>query len=337
MEVSVTRLTKHDYTAGESLEFELRHVDNSFANALRRVLLAEVPTLAVDSVTISQNTSVLPDEMVAHRLGLLPMASMKAREMHFLRDCPTNGCDGCQIRGRLRARCPDTEHSLKVYASEIQVDDPAVFPVMFGEKGAWLVTLGRCQEIDVTFIIRKGIGKVHAKFMPVATVAMCFASDIRINSSGLNKLSLEHRQQWVARCPRGVFELDAVKGQVLVAKPQACIFCKECLSTEPPFDQLPEPLVLVRRRQQEVTGFFDFTFVVESTGVLPVTQLLFDAISVLTTKLDKIQNCLIHDDAHRADVVPTRRIGGAPTAPVIVNEDAVEREDQEDDLRFVMS
>lgn len=337
MEVVVKDKARQPYSAGERLEFELRRVDNAFANGLRRVLLAEVPTLAIDSVTIHANTSVFADEMIAHRLGLTPMFSMKAREMHYLRECPVGGCGKCEIRGSLTVSCPDTQHCVKVYATDMRVDDNSVYPVCTEDKsGPWLATLGRSQEIRCDFIIRKGIGKIHAKFMPVATVAMHYASDIRINNNGFQNFTDVECKQWVNRCPRNVFEFDGQRKQVMVARPKECIFCKECLSPEPPFDKLQEPLVLIRRKQYD-SGVYDFTFVVESTGVLPVVQLTFDAIAVLHAKLETICNSIISDDAHRGDAVPTRRIGGAPTAVAVVNEDAVEREDKEDDLGFAMA
>ena len=55
---------------GDTLEFDLIGVDASFANALRRVLIAEVPTMAIEQVYIGDNTSVIPDEVLSHRLGL---------------------------------------------------------------------------------------------------------------------------------------------------------------------------------------------------------------------------------------------------------------------------
>jgi DNA-directed RNA polymerase II subunit RPB3 len=343
MEVRVKSKSKLEHSAGEKLEFELKRVDNALANGLRRVLLAEVPTLAIDSVTIHANTSVFPDEMIAHRLGLMPMYSIKAREMHYVRDCPTNGCGLCEIRGRLRVVCPDSSHCVKVYASDMSIDDNAVYAVMADNddpeklaKGPWLATLGRSQEFSCEFIIRKGIGKVHAKFMPVATVAMHYASDIRINNSGFQKFSDGQCQEWVDRCPRNVFSFDVQRKQVRVVKPQDCIFCKECLSPEPPFDKLQEPLVLVRTKQYEYSGLFDFTFVVESTGVLPVVQLVFDAIAVFHKKLDTIHASIRDDDANRGDTVPVRRIGGAPTAVAVVNEDVTERKDKAFDLSFAM-
>ncbi|KAJ1446487.1 hypothetical protein M885DRAFT_625219 [Pelagophyceae sp. CCMP2097] len=44
------------------MSFELRDTDCSVANALRRVMIAEVVTLAIDVVTFEENTTVLKDE-----------------------------------------------------------------------------------------------------------------------------------------------------------------------------------------------------------------------------------------------------------------------------------
>ena len=74
------------------LKFELRDTDASIANALRRIMIAEVPTLAIDLVEIETNSSVLNDEFLAHRLGLIPIVSDRVMEMRLSRDC--DACDG---------------------------------------------------------------------------------------------------------------------------------------------------------------------------------------------------------------------------------------------------
>jgi DNA-directed RNA polymerase I and III subunit RPAC1 len=57
----------------DELVFELIGCDTSFANALRRILLAEVPTVALEYVYMWNNTSLIHDEVLAHRLGLVPL------------------------------------------------------------------------------------------------------------------------------------------------------------------------------------------------------------------------------------------------------------------------
>jgi DNA-directed RNA polymerase I and III subunit RPAC1 len=57
----------------ELLEMELQGIDASFANGLRRIIIAEISTMAFHKVMLFQNTSVIPDELLVHRLGLLPV------------------------------------------------------------------------------------------------------------------------------------------------------------------------------------------------------------------------------------------------------------------------
>ena len=55
------------------MEFDLIGLDASLANALRRILMAEIPTMAIEKVYVYNNTSVMHDEILAHRLGLVPI------------------------------------------------------------------------------------------------------------------------------------------------------------------------------------------------------------------------------------------------------------------------
>jgi len=121
------RELKDDY-----MKFELRDTDASVANALRRVMISEVPTVAIDLVEIEVNSSVLNDEFIAHRLGLIPLTSERAMAMRFSRDC--DACDGdgqceyCSVEFHLRVKCI-TDQTLDVSSKDLISSDHTVTPV----------------------------------------------------------------------------------------------------------------------------------------------------------------------------------------------------------------
>ena len=112
------------------MSFEVKKTDASMANALRRVIIAEVVTMAIDLVTFEENTSCIDDEIIAHRLGLIPIkyafkpgktklredvsndeaAAMSSerdiqRRFRFTRDCDCDGyCDWCACTFKLHVK-----------------------------------------------------------------------------------------------------------------------------------------------------------------------------------------------------------------------------------------
>jgi DNA-directed RNA polymerase II subunit RPB3 len=139
------RELKDDYA-----KFELRDTDASMANALRRVMIAEVPTVAIDLVEIEVNSSVLNDEFIAHRLGLIPLTSAAAMAMRFSRDC--DACDGdgsceyCSVEFHLAARATDSDQTLEVTSNDLRSTDPKVCPV--DQARAYQHALGGTEPFD---------------------------------------------------------------------------------------------------------------------------------------------------------------------------------------------
>lgn len=91
--------------------FSLVGVDASIANAFRRILLAEVPTLAIEEVFIFDNTSVIQDEVLAHRLGLIPL---------------TGGLEGLRWMRWFKRKPPEDDFAaIAAWKEEGGADDPS--------------------------------------------------------------------------------------------------------------------------------------------------------------------------------------------------------------------
>ncbi|EWC47624.1 DNA-directed RNA polymerase II subunit RPB3 [Drechslerella stenobrocha 248] len=157
-------------------DFVLSNVDLAFANSIRRIILAEVPTLAIDLVEVIGNTSVLPDELLAHRLGLIPLDSTNIDDkLLYTRDCDCDGyCERCSVVLTLVAKCTG-DQNVTVYARDLAVTAGAQLgnPVITdeGQKGSIICKLRKGQELNIKCIAKKGIAKEHAKWQPCAAVS----------------------------------------------------------------------------------------------------------------------------------------------------------------------
>ena len=111
-----------------TIKFNLTHTSLAFANSIRRVMLAEVPTIAIDLVEVENNTSVLADEFLAHRLGLIPLSTKGVDEMLDHRDCNcVDFCDNCAVVLRLNAVNRNSDQNLKVFARDLDIKKPPPF------------------------------------------------------------------------------------------------------------------------------------------------------------------------------------------------------------------
>lgn len=83
-----------------TIHFELLNTDLTVANALRRIIIAEVPVMAIEIVEIKENTSALHDEFLAHRLGLIPLVSVDIDNFsyHINCDCMYGNCQKCSVK-----------------------------------------------------------------------------------------------------------------------------------------------------------------------------------------------------------------------------------------------
>ncbi|KAJ4307194.1 RNA polymerase II subunit 3 [Collariella sp. IMI 366227] len=159
------------------VKYELSNTDISFANSLRRVMLAEIPTIAIDLVEIEENSSVLADEFIAHRLGLVPLNAEGADSLNNSRDCDCEGhCPQCSVTLTLHAKCTGDEN-MHVFARDLvpsgdRINQVLGTPVAADAEGLGplLLKLRPGQEIKLQCIAKKGIAKEHAKWAPTSAI-----------------------------------------------------------------------------------------------------------------------------------------------------------------------
>lgn len=294
----------------EETIFDIVNIDAPIANAIRRILLVEVPTIAIEIVRFHNNTSIIHDEMLAHRLGLIPLRiDPRPFEIRNKGDAVTFRNT---IKFRLRVRCDfnrtapnDSEAPPSVLYTNPKVMSSAIqhvpFPsaeaqqaAMFGDTppapvddNILLCKLRPGQEIDMDIEATKNIGREHAKWSPVCTAAYRMLPEIALRK----KLSGEAARTLVNMCPSKVFDIE--DDNAFVARPRDCTMCRECIR-DPDWNERVE---LMRKREH-------FIFHVESTGALPSSTLVTEALSVLMTKCDGILDGLQHALKRRDATAP---------------------------------
>ncbi|XP_031728921.1 DNA-directed RNA polymerases I and III subunit RPAC1 [Anarrhichthys ocellatus] len=289
-----------------SMEFDMVGIDAAIANAFRRILLAEVPTMAIEKVFIYNNTSIVQDEVLAHRLGLVPIkADPRLFEYRSAGEesAEEEGSEIDTIQLQLKIKCSRNPRASKdsadprelylnhmVYSKDItwvpignQADvfaDAVIGPV---HDDILIAQLRPGQELDVIMHCVKGIGKDHAKFSPVATASYRLLPDITL----LEPVEGEKAER-LKRCfSRGVIDIQDVDGKkvakVVNSRLDTC--SREFLR----HDDLKNAVKLGRLRDH-------FIFTVESTGILPPDVLVTEAIKVLMVKCQRFLNELDSTD-----------------------------------------
>ncbi len=194
-------------------KFVLSEVTPAFANSLRRAMLSDVPKMAIDYLDIYDNTSVLFDEMLSLRLGLVPLKTNEGM-YQFQQDCECKGagCALCQVSLTLSAEGPCVVHS-----RDLKSSDPEVAPV---DQNVPIVELKAGQKVVLTAVARLGKANEHAKFQPVSASGYKNLPVLTISEKcDLCKACID-------ACPRGVFKVE--KGKLVVGDIYKCSMCKLC-------------------------------------------------------------------------------------------------------------
>ena len=150
----------------ERVSLQLEGVDRSYANAVRRFCISEVPAMAIDDIVILENSSVLYDEILAHRLGMIPLRTDLERYVLPEKcDCGNPlGCQKCRVLLVLDAVAHDKPRT--VMSGDLVSEDRDIKPV---SPNIPLVKLAVGQSVKLEAYARLGRAKEHAKWQPATT------------------------------------------------------------------------------------------------------------------------------------------------------------------------
>jgi DNA-directed RNA polymerase subunit D len=251
-------MLEKDKEAGK-LSFILKGSTPAFANALRRLITEEVPVMAIEDVEFRKNNSILYDEMIAHRLGLLPLTTdIKSYNLPQDCKCKGEGCARCQLKLTLKASGP-----AMVYASDIKSKDPAIKPV---HPKTPIVKLLKGQDLQVEATACLGKGKVHMKWSP-GLAFYKYKPSIEIGN-------VKNPEQCVEVYPLNIFELKEGKLEINKDNLLKCHLCEACTDAD-------EGIKL----NYDST---EFVFCIESWGQIEPKKIVKEAMNVFKAQLDEL-------------------------------------------------
>jgi len=256
----------------------------------------KVPTVAIDKVVIYQNTSVINDEILAHRFGLIPInfdpnfLDNKKKDEKFT--------DKNRIQFNLHVKCIRKPEYIGADPVELAKLPKAQYldnHLVLTDKFIWaplgdqverfgqhkpsilfpnilFAKLAENQEIEVEMHCTRGVGKVHTKWSPVSTAFYRLLPFVTIKSPILN----EDAEEMMATCPVGVFDIEDLKKnekRLVVAREKNCVVCRACVNHE-----RLGGLIEVAKEQNA------YHFTVETVGVLKPERIFADAIEILGQK-----------------------------------------------------
>ncbi len=291
------------HATDEEIQFEMVGVDPAVANALRRILISEVPTVAIETVYLHNNTSIIQDEVLAHRLGLIPI-DVEPDDFEDLPP-PVDGearrTDKNTLVFTLNVQCrakpgssaslidpdyDDLEHGV-VYSGDLVWNPKGQQSARFDSRKAPTVVhddiviakLRPGQVIHLEAHCNRGVGKDHAKFSPVCTAAYRLMPEVTLVEG---REVLNDRADKLMELMPGVWETEPLPGgrggyRAVVAHPEKCTMSRNFMM---------EKDLAASVRVARVPDHFIFS--VESVGAIPAPDLLRRALRILMAKCDKV-------------------------------------------------
>jgi DNA-directed RNA polymerase subunit D len=254
-------LEKDDF----SLRLRIEGTDAAFMNTLRRIILSEVPTMAVDDVVIIETASTLQYEFLSHPIGLVPLKTdLDTYNLPENCECKSEfGCNLCRVSLILDVEAED--HTTTVYSGDFKSENPSIVPI---SSKIPIAKLAPEQKIRLEAYARLGKGKDHARWQPVSMCAYKYKPIITIDTKLCDLCG-----DCIKTCPKNV--LIKAGDKIEIRNIENCTLCQDCVD-------------ICKKTPKAVKVTWDensFIFNLESTGALPPERILQEALNILEGKL----------------------------------------------------
>ncbi len=254
-----------------NLKFVVENISIEMANAIRRIIISEIPVMAVDEVIILKNDSPLYDEIISHRLGLIPLTTdLETYKLPRECECGGFGCPLCQVS--LTCEVTNTTNTpMEIYSRDLNSNDPKIVPV---EPNIPLVKIDKNDKVIIEAYAVLGIGKEHVKFQTVSNIFYRFYPQIDFDDSKCAKCP---DKCIVSRmCPEGLYDFSNKKTPILLEDYwKTCTLCNSCQN------DCPEEAIKVSWKEKS------YIFLIESDGVLAFDVILKKTFEIFLEKIDE--------------------------------------------------
>jgi len=210
------------------ISFSVDDTTPDVVNTLRRALIADVPKMAIDEVEFHMgpirdeegneydSNSALFDEMIAHRLGLVPIPTdLKKFTFRDRCECGGSGCPHCTIIYVMNKKGPCT-----VYSGDLQPLGDMSLRVK--EELIPIVKLREKQALLIYATAIMGKGSLHAKWQPVTVCGYKYYPEVKVQKQPADPISCS------ASCPKNVYKTEG--GKLAIDDQERCDLCMNCIS-----------------------------------------------------------------------------------------------------------